>query len=90
MPLWRRKWQPTPEFLPGEFHGQRSLVGCSPWGHTESDTTEVTWQQRQQQYATVYAYHIFIRSSVDGRLGCFHVLAVVSSAAVNIRVHVLF
>ena len=30
--LWRRKWQPTPVFLPGKFHGQRSLVGCSPWG----------------------------------------------------------
>ena len=40
--LWRRKWQPTPVFLPGESHGQRSLVGCSPWGRTESDTTEVT------------------------------------------------
>ena len=39
---WRRKWQPAPIFLPGEFHGQRSLAGCSPWGHTESDTTEVT------------------------------------------------
>ena len=36
---WRRKWQPTPVFLPGESHGQRSLVGCSPWGCTESDTT---------------------------------------------------
>ena len=31
----RRKWQPTPVFLPGEPHGQRSLVGCCPWGHTE-------------------------------------------------------
>ena len=41
---WRRKWQPTPVFLPGESHGQRSLVGCSPWGLTESDTTEATWQ----------------------------------------------
>ena len=30
--LWRRKWQPTPVFLPGKSHGQRSLVGCSPWG----------------------------------------------------------
>ena len=39
---WRRKWQPTPVFLPGECHGRRSLVGCSPWGRTESDTTEVT------------------------------------------------
>ena len=38
--LWRRKWQPTPVFLPGESHGQRSLVGCNPWGHKESDTTE--------------------------------------------------
>ena len=43
---WRRKWQPTPVFLPGESHGQRSLVGCSPWGHAESDTTEATWQQQ--------------------------------------------
>ena len=34
---WRRKWQPTPVFLPGESHGQRSLVGCSPRGHKESD-----------------------------------------------------
>ena len=37
---WRRKWQPTPVCLPGEFHGQRSLVGYSPWGHRESDMTE--------------------------------------------------
>ena len=34
--IWGRKWQPTPVFLPGEFHGQRSLVGCSPWGCRES------------------------------------------------------
>ena len=37
---WRRKWQPTPIFLPGESHGQRSLVGDSPWGRKKSDTTE--------------------------------------------------
>ena len=37
-----RKWQPTPVFLPGESQGQGSLVGCCLWGHTESDTTEVT------------------------------------------------
>ena len=37
---WRREWQPTPEFLPGEFHGQRSLAGYSPWRCKESDTTE--------------------------------------------------
>ena len=37
---WRRKWQPIPVFLPGEFHGQRSLEGCNPWGPKESDMTE--------------------------------------------------
>ena len=39
---WRRKWQPTPVFLPGESQGCGSLVGCRLWGLTESDTTEVT------------------------------------------------
>ena len=38
--FWRRKRQPTPVFLPGKFHGQRSLVSYSPWDHKESDTTE--------------------------------------------------
>ena len=42
---WRRKWQPIPVFLPGKFCDQRSLVGCSPWGHKESDTTELTHTQ---------------------------------------------
>ena len=37
---WRRKWQPTPVFLPGKFYGQRSLAGYSPWGHRKSDMTE--------------------------------------------------
>ena len=39
---WRRKWQPTPVFLPGESQGRGSLVGCCLWGRTESDMTEVT------------------------------------------------
>ena len=39
---WRRAWHPTPAFLPGESHGQRSLVGYSPQGCKESDTTEAT------------------------------------------------
>ena len=39
---WRRKWQPTPVFLPGESQGQGSLVGCHLWSHRESDTTEAT------------------------------------------------
>ena len=37
---WRRKWQPTPVFLPGKFQGQRSLVGYIPWDRKESDMTE--------------------------------------------------
>ena len=40
--LWRRKWQPTSVFLPGESQGWGSLVGCRLWGLTESDTTEAT------------------------------------------------
>ena len=39
---WRRQWQPAPVFLPGESQGRGSLVGCRLWGHTQSDTTEVT------------------------------------------------
>ena len=39
---WRRKWQPTPVFLPGESQGWWSLVGCHLWGRTELDTTEAT------------------------------------------------
>ena len=45
---WRRKWQPTPVFLPGESQERQSLVGCRLWSRTESDTTEATWQQQQQ------------------------------------------
>ena len=37
---WRREWQPTPVFLPGKFHGQRSLVGYDQWGHKQWDRTE--------------------------------------------------
>ena len=48
---WRRKWQPTPVFLPGESHGQRSLVGCSPRGHKELDMTE-----RQSTHACTWIF----------------------------------
>ena len=46
---WGRPWQPTPVLLPGESHGQRSLVGYSPWGHKESDMTEATAQHSAAQ-----------------------------------------
>ena len=39
---WRRQWHPTPVLLPGKSHGQRSLVGCSPWGRWESGTTSLS------------------------------------------------
>ena len=47
-PTWRRKWQPTPVFLPGESQVRGSLAGCRLWGRTESATTEATQQQQQQ------------------------------------------
>ena len=51
---WRRAWQPTPAFLPGESHGQRSLVGYRPWGRKESETTE-----RLSSSSNIHT-HIFI------------------------------
>ena len=50
---WRRKWPPTPVFLPGKSHGQRSLVGYSPRGHRESDTTEQAGTDRKASQSTV-------------------------------------
>ena len=50
---WRRAWPPTPVFLPGEFHGQRSLAGDSPWGRKESDTTEwlsTAWYLKKENF----------------------------------------
>ena len=52
-PVWRRQWQPSPVFLPGESHGQRSLMGFSPWGHKELDMTELLGK-------TICCVHIFI------------------------------
>ena len=46
---WSRKWQPTQAFLPGKFHGQRSLEGYRPWGHKEWDTTEHTPVQKRPE-----------------------------------------
>ena len=46
---WRRKWQPTPVFLPGQSHGQRTLVGYSPWGRQESDMTEGLYNNNSQR-----------------------------------------
>ena len=45
---WRRKWPPTPVFLPGKSYGQRNMEGCSPWGRRELDTTKQAPQIRQK------------------------------------------
>ena len=58
----RRQWQLTPVLLPGKSHGQRSLVGCSPWGHEESDTTEWlpfhTLEKEMATHSSVLAWRI--------------------------------
>ena len=51
----RKRWQPTPVFLPGESQGRGSLMVCRLWGRQESDTTDATQQQQQQQQQRVYA-----------------------------------
>ena len=57
---WRRAWQPTPVFLPGESHGQRNLAGCTPWGQKESDTIEATQHtcKRHQLQEKERAFHL--------------------------------
>ena len=72
----------TQVFLLEESHGQRSLAGYSPWGSQELDTT-----QRLNHH---YLHNVCIHSSVDGYLGCFHVLPIISSAAMNNGIHVSF
>ena len=55
---WRREWIPTPVFLPGKVHGQRSLVGYRPWGRKESDTTEHT-HRKQECYYLQYKFGVY-------------------------------
>ena len=59
---WRRKWQLTPVFLPGESQGRGSLVGCHLWGRTELDTTKAT---QQQQQAGPYIYSWLLNISIQ-------------------------
>ena len=73
--LWRRKWQPTPVFLPGKSHGQRSLAGCSLWDRKESDKTwqlnniankqtmfVTVWGEQGRDSATHYMYYTCLHS----------------------------
>ena len=60
---WSKKWQPTPVFLPGKFHGQRSLAGYSSWGCKESDTTEQL--NKALKYYTIKRHLIRRKASKD-------------------------
>ena len=60
---WRRKWQPTPVFLPRKSHGQRSLVGYSPWGRKESDTTELLHRALKDVYQHFQALPLEVSST---------------------------
>ena len=58
---WRREWLPTLVFVPGELHGQRSLVGYSPWGHKESDTAEWLTHCHNTPHIFIFLHCIYIR-----------------------------
>jgi len=64
---WRREWQPTPVFLPGEFHAERSLVGYSTWGHREVDATE--------QIPRPYKLNLFSEFTIISSLNCPSLMA---------------
>ena len=77
--------QPVPVFLPGEFHDGRV------WQATVHGVTRVRQDLATKPPPYIYMRHIvFIHSSVDRRVGCFDVLAIVNTAAMNIRMHVSF
>ena len=65
---WRRKWLPTPVFLPGESHGQRSLVGYSPWGHKESDMTEQLTHTHTHRHTHTHTHTLWSRNPTPGYL----------------------
>ena len=61
---WRREWLPTPVFLPGEFYGQKSLVGYSPWSHKESDMAERLTQTHGQTDNSLVSKEIKIKTVI--------------------------
>ena len=76
---WRRKWQPTQVFLPGESQGWGSLVGCRLWGRTESDTTEATWQQQQQDISSVGKAKDFFFTKLSRKENCLLLHAILGT-----------
>ena len=73
--FWRRKWQPASVFLPEKSHGQRSLTGCSPWGHKESNMTDSIYiythsHTHTHTYAYTYTYTHRLLRSIEERVPC--------------------
>ena len=81
IPFWRRKWHPTPVFLPGKSPGQRILAGCCPWRHKESDAVE-----HEHEYSIIYIF--FTHASVGAHLSGVRALPIVNSAATKVGMHV--
>ena len=75
---WRRKWRPTPVFLPGEFQGWGSLVGCRLWGCTE--WTWLKWLSSSSKHILEFPWWFSSKKSA-----CLHVLAIINSAALMYR-----
>ena len=79
---WRRKWQPTPVFLPGESQGRGSLVGCCLWGHTELDMTEA--MQQQQWYKKQNAKNISVKT-LNSTMDRFNIYCCYFDSSVHFR-----
>ena len=74
---WRRKWQPTAVFLPGECHGQKSLAGYSPWSHKELATTEHTHTHTHTHTVFMKCFLLILRFFVSLHASlCYAVLSV--------------
>ena len=67
---WRKKRQPTPVFLPGKSHGPRNLVGYSPWGRKESDTTKSNLACEHDEWNRIHAYDITLWVCAKSLLSC--------------------
>ena len=80
----RRKWQPTPVFLPGESQGRGSLVGCHLWGRTESDTTEVT-QQLANQTKNILCFTQALLIAKNGDIGYLKEERIISILSTALR-----
>ena len=89
---WRRKWQPTSVFLPGESHGQRNLVGYNPWSCKESGTTEATQQAciRAQRQASGYLQFLAVSYMPCSSWFSIIILTTTNSAILNPQSTLIF